>query len=184
MKMIVYIGSRGVKGRTAQAGIALLEGFQEGGGSGEVFFLPHLNIERCRQCEDSGWGNCREGRCCVEDDFPKLLEKAKEAEILVFATPVYFGSLSESMRAFLDRLRRVSLHQEDGGISGKKVVGICVAGGGGGGAFDCSQELNRILLTCRLNVLDVIPARRQNFDLKLEILKLTGRWLATNHKEN
>jgi multimeric flavodoxin WrbA len=181
MKMLVFIGSRGANGRTAQAGKALLDGFQESGGSSELIFLPHLNMERCRQCEDSGWGTCREGKCCIEDDFQALWEKAKEADILVFATPVYFGSLSESTRAFLDRLRRVSLHQADGGLAGKKAVGICVAGGGGGGAPDCANELNRILLTCKLDVVDVIPARKQNFDLKLEVLKLTGRWLA---KEN
>lgn len=181
MRLVVFIGSRGEKGRTAQASQALLEGFQEGGGSGELVFLPRLVIERCRQCEDSGWGTCAsEGRCCIGDDFGNLLEKIREADVIAFATPVYFGSLSESVRAFLDRLRRVVWHEKRQGIAGKKVLGICVAGGGGGGAGECAGELSRILATCRFDIIDMVPARRQNLDLKLQVLKLTGRWLISN----
>lgn len=180
MKLVIFVGSRGKNGRTAQASKALLEGFEEGGGKGELVFLPDLVIERCRQCEDSGWGTCAsEGRCCIEDDFEKLLEKIREADIVAFATPVYFGSLSESMRAFLDRFRRVAWHEKQQGISGKKTLGICVAGGGGGGAGECVGELSRVLATCRLDIVDMVPARRQNLDLKLQVLKLTGRWLAS-----
>lgn len=177
MKLVIFVGSRGKNGRTAQASRALLEGFMEGGDTGELVFLPDLAIERCRQCEDSGWGTCAsEGRCCIEDDFESLLEMIKDADLVAFATPVYFGSLSESMRAFLERLRRVAWHEKQQGINGKKALGICVAGGGGG-AGECVGELSRVLATCRLEVVDMVPVRRQNIDLKLQVLKLTGRWL-------
>ncbi|MBC7326844.1 flavodoxin family protein [bacterium] len=181
MKMVIFVGSRGKNGRTASASRALLEGFVEAGGEGELVFLPDLNIERCKQCQDDGWGTCRsEGRCSQEDDMPTLIEKIKGADIVVFATPVYFGSLSESTRAFLDRLRRIAWHEKQEGIAGKKALGICVAGGGGGGASECTGELGRILATCRFDVVDMVPARRQNLDLKLEVLKLTGKWLANS----
>ena len=97
----------------------------------------------------------------------------------VFATPVYFGDLSESMRAFLDRLRRTCMHESGKvKIGDKLAVGICVAGGGGGGAPSCVISLENYLSKCGFDVVDMIPVRRQNLDMKLSILKATGEWLA------
>jgi len=136
MKALVILGSRNPKGQTARAAEAFLRGVTDGGGECEQFFLPQMRIERCRQCEDNGWGICRtEGRCVIEDDFASLVDKIRSADAAIFATPVYFSDLSESMRAFLDRLRRTCMNQSGkAGIAGKKAIGICIAGGGGGGA--------------------------------------------------
>jgi hypothetical protein len=82
------------------------------------------------------------------------------------------------MRAFLDRLRRIGRHEVGkAGIVQKAAIGICVAGGGGGGAPNCAVNLERILSTCGFDVLDMIPARRQNLDTKVEVLRHTGKWL-------
>ena len=139
-----------------------------------------MKIERCRQCEDDGWGICRaEGQCAIKDDFASLVDKIKNADAVVFATPVYFGDLSESIRAFLDRLRRTCMHESGkDGINGKPAIGICVAGGGGGGAPACTVSLEKVLRTCGFDVVDMIPVRRQNLDMKLDILRATGKWLA------
>ena len=134
MNILAVLGSRNPQGQTARAVGALLAG--AGSKSARQVFLPECKIERCRQCDESGWGLCRsEGRCVIDDDFAGLVASIKSADIVVFATPVYFGDLSESMRAFTDRLRRVIRHSEDkSGIQDKISIGICVAGGGGGGA--------------------------------------------------
>ena len=181
MKAIILLGSRNPEGRTAKAANALLEGVKDEGGQGEVVFLPPMKIERCRQCDEDGWGNCRrEGRCVIEDDLASLVDKIRDADAAIFATPVYFSDLSESMRAFLDRMRRVTRHESgQDRISGKPAVGICVAGGGGGGAPACTVSLEKVLSTCGFDVVDMIPARRQNLDLKLTVLRATGKWLAT-----
>jgi len=102
--------------------------------------------------------------------------------MVVFATPVYFGDLSESMRALLDRLRRTCMNEAGkDGISGKLAVGICVAGGGGGGAPSCIVSLEKVLRTCGFDVVDLIPVRRQNLDMKLDVLRITGEWLASHN---
>ena len=73
--------------------------------SSTVSTLPEMAIERCRQCDADGWGVCRaRGSCVIEDDFAGLVERMREADAIVFATPVYFSDLSESLRAILDRL--------------------------------------------------------------------------------
>ncbi|NQT93778.1 MAG: flavodoxin family protein [Lentisphaerae bacterium] len=142
----------------------------------DLSFLPQLGIERCRQCDNDGWGLCRgEGRCIIDDDFADVADKIRAADIAVFATPVYFSDLSESLRAFLDRLRRTCIHEAGRpGIEGTKAVGVCVAGGGGGGAPACCDSLEKVLATCGLDVIDMIPVRRQNLAAKLSILEQTG----------
>ncbi len=143
-------------------------------------FLPELTLERCRQCEGDGWGICRsEGRCIIDDDFPSLVEKIRSSDVAVFATPVYFGDLSESVRGLLDRLRRICYRNTDVLIQSKPAVGLCLAGGGGNGAPSVCVNLERILQRCGFDVVDMIPLRRQNLEAKLPILELIGEWLAT-----
>jgi multimeric flavodoxin WrbA len=180
MKAMVILGSRNPAGQTARAAGALVEGLASEGAEVERVFLPQIQIERCRQCDENGWGTCRsEGRCTIEDDFAGLVDKVRGADAVVVATPVYFGDLSESMRAFLDRLRRIGRHEVGkAGIVQKVAIGVCVAGGGGGGAPNCAVSLERVLNTCGLDVLDMIPVRRQNLDMKVEVLRHTGKWLA------
>jgi multimeric flavodoxin WrbA len=181
MEVIILMGSRNPEGKTAEAANAMLQGISDEGGKGEMVFLPEMTIERCRQCEANGWGICREqGKCIIEeDDFASLVDKIRNADAVVFANPVYFGGLSESLEAFLNRLRRICIH-DDGkvGISGKPCVGICLAGGGGRGAPTCAVSLEKQVGLCGFDLVDIIPARKQNLDLKLDVLKTTGRWFA------
>jgi len=178
-KMLFVSGSRNPEGRTATALNAVLEGATEQGASSDIMFLTDFKIEPCRQCRMDGFGICLEkGDCVIDDDFMGIVKKIIEADIVVFGTPVYWGDLSESLKTFLDRLRRICLH-EDGrvGIEHKPAVGICVAGGGGGGAPQCCSILERILKN-RFDVIDMISVRRQNLDTKLEQLRIAGQWLA------
>ena len=107
MQVTIILGSRNPDGQTARAAHALLEGVVSAGGNGQEIYLPKMQVERCRQCEDNGWGTCRsEGQCVIDDDLAALVRKIADSDAAAFATPVYFSDLSESMRAFLDRLRR------------------------------------------------------------------------------
>jgi multimeric flavodoxin WrbA len=181
MSVLTIVGSRNPAGQTARAANAVLEGVSGAGGQGEAAFLPPLRLERCRQCDQNGWGLCRqEGRCVIDDDFAVLVDRLRAAEAAVFATPVYWGDQSESMRAFLDRLRRVTRHQHGrAGVADKKVVAVCVAGGGGGGALTCLVSMERVFGHIGFDTVDAVPVRRQNLEMKLEVLRTVGRWLAT-----
>lgn len=197
MKLLTLSGSRNRQGRTAQAIAALHEGFKSGGGTAESVFLLDLKLERCRQCESDGWGICRrEGVCIIKDDFAATVEKLLAADIVVFANPVYFADLSESMRSFTDRLRRIRFRRVIStapgmpppqpattaapvvpNMQGQPAVALCLAGGGGGGGPNALVNLERVLQTCGFNLVDTVLIRRQNLDLKLEVLNLTGKWL-------
>src|SRR3972149_6402264 len=99
MQILVLSGSRNREGQTARAIKAIQKGISDAKGKSEVLFLTELNLERCRQCDPDGWGLCRrEGRCIIEDDFHSIVKKIEAADVVVFANPVYFGDLSESLR--------------------------------------------------------------------------------------
>ena len=180
MKVLILNGARNPKGQTARAADALAEGVREAGGEVEHVLLPPLAIERCRQCNDDGWGTCRAcGDCAIADDFAGLVAKIAEADAVVFATPVYFSDLAESLRAFLDRLRRTCMHESGKAkVAATPAIGLCVAGGGGGGAPECTMHLTKVLARCGFDCIDMVPVRRQNLDAKLPLLTATGRWLA------
>ena len=128
-----------------------------------------------------GWGKCRrEGLCVINDDLAELVDQMAGADALVFATPVYYSDLSESIRAFTDRLRRTCRHpSRRTKVEGKPTVGVCVAGGGGGGAPNCCVSLEKVLRTCGLDVVDMVPVRRQNLEAKKAQLEFVGQWLTT-----
>jgi NAD(P)H-dependent FMN reductase len=187
MQILILSGSRNRNGKTARAIKAIRKGITEAKGKSEVIFLPGLKLERCRQCEADGWGICRrEGRCIIEDDFAGIAEKVKSADAVVFANPVYFGDLAESMKTFLERYRRTRFMRPgaaprgpfppSGGIP---AIGLCYAGGSGNGTVSCAFFLERILQMCGFDVVDMIQARRQNLEIKLPMLELTGKWLVT-----
>ncbi len=186
MNVLMLSGSRNPDGQTARALAALAEGLREGGADVETVFLPERRIERCRPCDAQGWGLCRsEGRCVIEDDFADLATALKAADTAVFATPVYYSDLAESLRAFLDRLRRTSMHPVGkAGLEGTPAVGVCVAGGGGGGAPACTVSLEKIVTRCGFDLVDMVPVRRQNLAFKTGVLRDTGRWLAAGARED
>jgi multimeric flavodoxin WrbA len=181
MDALLICGSRNPEGQTARAAGAVMEGLAKAGASTHQAFLPELAIDRCRQCDERGWGMCRKEGCCViEDDIGDLVDKMSGADVVVFATPVYFSDLSESLRALLDRLRRTCTNEAGKAkVEGKPAMGVCVAGGGGGGAPQCCVSLQRVLSTCGFDVADMVPIRRQNLETKLEQLETAGYWLAT-----
>ena len=181
MNVMIVSGSRDPEGQTAQVIRAFAEGCLGDGADVETVFLPEMDIERCRQCDSDGWGQCRrEGTCIIADDLEGLMERMGAADGVVFATPVYFGDLSESLKAFLDRVRRTSWrHPEGKNLKGKPAVGICVAGGGGGGSFSCMVNLEKVLTTSGFGLADQISVRRQNLPMKLELARVTGQWFAS-----
>jgi multimeric flavodoxin WrbA len=180
MQVLMISGSRNPKGQTASAANAMIRGIQAAGGTVETVFLPELEIERCRQCEDNGWGICRdEGKCIIEDDFASLVDAIRRVDGVVVANPVYFQDLSESLTAFLHRLRRICFNEQGRqNVAGKPAAGICVAGGSGKGAPHCGARLDRALTNCRLETVDMVLASRQNLQMKLPLLEATGRWFA------
>ncbi|HSW58716.1 MAG TPA: flavodoxin family protein [Dehalococcoidales bacterium] len=192
MKVLIISGSRNREGKTARIAGAVARGVEKAGGQCEILFLTEQKLERCRQCNPDGWGICiKDHRCIIEDDFTALTDKIQAANLLVFANPVYFGDLSESLKSFLDRFRRIGFWRiiqqiNRGGLPGMPpppqglpAVGICFAGGSGNGTTSALAILERTLQTCGFDCVDMITVRRQNLEMKLPLLEKVGEWLVT-----
>jgi len=177
MKIVAIQSSPNVEGLTSNLAQAVLKGVKEKGGIIELVHLNNLNIKTCVACE-SGWGQCRsEGVCILEDDFQALREKITKADSLIFATPVYWGDLSESAKTFLDRLRRVERGKDFETFNGKKVIGITSAGGTGRGAVRALYHLEDYLRRLGFEIFDLVSVTRFSKDHKLLMLEDAGRRL-------
>ncbi|NLG26959.1 MAG: flavodoxin family protein, partial [Chloroflexi bacterium] len=86
MRIVMLSGSRAAAstealGKTQRVAEALLAGAGQAGAEVERFFLPDLRVERCRQCDPTGWGLCRrEGRCVIEDDLTTISARLRAAD--------------------------------------------------------------------------------------------------------
>lgn len=76
-------------------------GAQEAGNTAENIFIKDLDINYC-----SGCGYCvgNKGTCSQKDDMEQVKEKLITADVIVFATPVYFYTMSGQLKTFIDRL--------------------------------------------------------------------------------
>lgn len=42
-------------------------------------------------------------RCVLKDDLTEVLDAVRDADILIMATPVYYGEVSSQLKGFIDR---------------------------------------------------------------------------------
>ena len=99
MKVLILNGSSHSNGTTMQAVKELQKIFAEENVETEVVQLGGRPIADCLQCE-----KCRElGKCVIDDGVNEFVQKAREADGFVFATPVYYAHPSGRILAFLDR---------------------------------------------------------------------------------
>ncbi len=76
------------------------QGAKEAGNTIRRINLRDINLKFCVSCCD-----CYNiGQCTLSDDMNSLYSCIQQADILVFATPIYFGEISGQLKVFLDRL--------------------------------------------------------------------------------
>lgn len=179
MKVAVLTSSPNTDGLTAACANAALEGLQVGGAQVELININKLNVGRCQACND-GWGTCRnEHHCQVLDDFQALHEKVCEADALVLVTPVYFQEMSESARAFTDRIRRCEAPRQEGSrLYNHPILCIAAAGGSGNGLNTCLASMERWVDHMHAKKFDFFAIHRWNREYKLPTIRAAGEVLA------
>jgi multimeric flavodoxin WrbA len=178
MNVLIFSTSPNHDGLTAACAAASLEGARQAGGRVETVYLNDLNVRQCRAC-DNGWGTCLEKHHCQEeDDFQALHERALNADALILVTPVYWGEMSESAKAFTDRLRRCEATRgSESGLAGKPVIAVAAAGGSGGGMITCLASLERWIDHVRARKWDLIPVNRWSREYKLAAIRAAAETL-------
>lgn len=65
--------------------------------------VTYISLKEIKYC--IGCLSCQStGRCVLTDDVAAIMEQVKEAEVIVYATPIYYYEMSGQMKTLLDRL--------------------------------------------------------------------------------
>jgi multimeric flavodoxin WrbA len=100
IKAIGIVGSPRKNGNTEILTEHTLKAIAEEGLETELIRLVGLKIAPCNACM-----LCRKEveRCSIEDDLQPIYAKMKEADAIILASPVYFGSVTALLKGFLER---------------------------------------------------------------------------------
>lgn len=86
---------------------AFLAGAKAAGNTVEKVTLQQKNLFFCKGCLA-----CQKQKTCViQDDAGEIVEKMRKADIIAFATPIYYYEMSGQMKTLLDRAN--SLYSSD-----------------------------------------------------------------------
>lgn len=103
MKILAINGSpKGQYGNTEVLLKPFLEGCIEAGAEVETIYLKEKNIKHCNGCFTC-WIQTP-GKCIHKDDMEELLDKISQADIMIYATPLYYYTVTGLMKDFMDRM--------------------------------------------------------------------------------
>jgi multimeric flavodoxin WrbA len=126
MKILAIHGSPlTTRSTTRKLANYVLEGAAETGAETEMVDLCDFRVTPCTACEGCSFN----GICVYEDDVPVLVERMKEADGIVFASPVYVDNVSGQMKIFFDRLADAIHYQLLAGKYGCSVASTHTSGG-------------------------------------------------------
>ena len=79
------------------------KGAKEAGHDVELISLKGKDIKYCIGCL-----SCQNtGSCVLTDDVADIMSKVKEAEVIVYASPIYYYEMCGQMKTLLDRLNPI-----------------------------------------------------------------------------
>ena len=94
MKIVVLTGSPRKNGNSAYLAEQFIKGAEEKGHEVFRFDCAFKQVEPCRACNRCDM----DGPCIFNDDFQELRPHLIEADMVVFATPMYYFSISAQMK--------------------------------------------------------------------------------------
>ncbi len=99
-KKVLIISTSPRKGSNSDAlADSFAKGAKEAGNEVEKVNLAGKQIEFCRGC----FACQTTKRCVIRDDADLIEQKMEHADVLVFATPIYYYEMSGQMKTMLDR---------------------------------------------------------------------------------
>ena len=99
-RILVITASLRAKSNSDILADRMLSGAADAGHQAEKISLKGKTIHFCTGCL-----SCQKTqRCALKDDAAMIAEKVREADTLVFVTPIYYYEMSGQMKTLLDRL--------------------------------------------------------------------------------
>ena len=99
-KKVLIISSSPRKGGNSETlAAAFAKGAREAGNPVETVYLREKQVGFCKGC----LACLNLGHCVIQDDAVEIAAKMHDADVLVFATPVYYYSVCGQLKTMLDR---------------------------------------------------------------------------------
>ena len=103
-KILILNGSPRKNGKTTSLVNAFVKGAESVGNEVKELYLQGMNIGGCLACE----GCQRNGGVCVQNDDMQIVSEAfLWADVVVFASPQYWGTVTGQLKIVIDRLYAV-----------------------------------------------------------------------------
>ncbi len=136
MKVVAINGSPHKNGNTFHALTVVGKQLEESGIDFEIIHIGNKAIRGCTAC--GGCGRNRDEKCVIKTDLLNdSIQKMKEADGIILASPVYYAGIPGTMKSFLDRVFYVS--GSNGNLFRHKVgaATVVMRRTGGSSTFDC-----------------------------------------------
>ena len=100
--VLILNGSPRKNGATASLAKALMEGAKENGNEIKEDYITSMNIKACIGCDSC----MRTHNGCVQkdDDMAIIYEDLLWADVVVFVSPVYWGTITGQLKVVFDRM--------------------------------------------------------------------------------
>ncbi len=99
-KVLVLSGSPRKNGNSDILCDAFIQGATDAENEVEKIRVAEKKINYCLGCY---YCKDHDGKCVFNDDMGEILQKIIDADVLVFATPVYFYSMCAQLKTLIDR---------------------------------------------------------------------------------
>ncbi len=99
MNIVVLQGSPNRHGSTFLLADSFRQGAESAGHTVEMIDVAHADIHPCTGCVHCGY----EGPCVQKDETEDIRRKILSADMLVFATPLYYYGMSAQLKTLIDR---------------------------------------------------------------------------------
>ena len=107
MNILVLNGSPHLDGATSDMVNAFARGAEEAGHRVVSVNVAHLSIRGCMACEYCR--NVEPGVCCQKDDMQAIYPEILAADMVVFASPIYYFTLSAQLQAAIHRTYAIDI---------------------------------------------------------------------------
>lgn len=105
VKAMFVNGSPRKQWNTAKMLESAMQGASEAGAECEMVHLYDINFHGCKSCFACKIKNSKtNGVCAIKDDLRPVLERARQCDVLVLGSPVYYSYPTGDLRSFMERL--------------------------------------------------------------------------------
>jgi len=100
MKIVSLLGSPRTEGNSSTIARHFLKTAENFGAETTIYELNRLTYRGCQGCYAC---KTKLDRCVLNDGLTEVLAAVQAADVVLFASPVYYGEISSQLKGFMDR---------------------------------------------------------------------------------